>query len=202
MENISSNQENVIKEFRETQLPQFNEFMDNKWLSWMEDKEFKLVYRDEESGIRSIKSETVINTNSKTVFDFVKDLSNKHKYDSTFEKSLIHEKIDDNFSIVYLKHKGLLIVSPRDFVNLVYSNYTEDKSIYLITSTKDEMLPEYKGIVRGEIFYAGFLVDKITENQSKLTFFSSVNVKLNQTLVNTNLKSVSYCVNKIKKLLE
>ena len=53
----------------------------------------------------------------------------------------------------------------------------------------------------GRAFVAGLYM-YYTDTQCKLTFFSCVDVKLNNTLVNTALKKVSYAVTNIKKILE
>jgi hypothetical protein len=192
----------MIKEFYEKKLPGLDAFLEKGWVDWVDTSDFKLVYRDEESGTRSIKSEVFINKNSKIIFDFLKELDNKRKYDSSYEAGYVFQEFDENFQINYVKHKGMFIVSARDFVNLVYAKSDENRSIILHTATQHQDLPKNKDAVRGEILYAGFLIEKITEEKSKLTFFSSVDVKLNQTLVNIALKKVSYAPKIIKGILE
>ena len=192
----------MIQEFYEKKLPGLDAFLEKGWKDWVDTTDFKLVFRDEESGTRSIKSEVIINKKSSIIFDFLKKLDNKGKYDSSYEKGYVFQEFDENFQINYVKHKGVFIVSPRDFVNLVYAKSDENRSIILHTATQHPDLPVNKNAVRGEIMYAGFLIDKITEEKSKLTFFSSVDVKLSQTLVNIALKKVSYAPKIIKGILE
>jgi hypothetical protein len=192
------NTDNIVNSL----LQNYNNFLTTQWTSWINEQNFNLVYRDELNGIRSIKSETIINKDIKSIFDYVSDLKNKQSYDSTFDTGYTHQTLNDTLSILYLKHKGVLIISPRDFVVYCYKNYTEEKAIYLLSSTEVEAIPNGNKTVRGEIKYAGFTVEKISESKSKLTFFSSVDVKLSNLLVNTSLKGVSYCVSKIKIILE
>jgi len=192
----------LISEFYDSKLPDFKNFMDQGWKNWEDSKGFKLVFKDESNGVRSIKSEIVIKKDSKVIFDYLKKIENKKNYDSTFECGYNFTELNENFSINYVKHKGVLFVSPRDFVNLVFSKHEEDQSLILFTSVIHDQLPEIKGNVRGEIKYAGFVITKLAEGQSRLTFFSCVNVKLNKTLVNAALKNVSYAVKKIKAILE
>jgi hypothetical protein len=192
----------LISEFHDIKIPDFKNFMEIGWKHWEDSKGFKLVFKDEPNGVRSIKSEITINKDTKIIFDYLKNIENKKNYDSSFECGYVFTELNENFLINYVKHKGVLFISPRDFVNLVFSKYEEDQSLILFTSVIHDELPEIKGNVRGEIKYAGFQITKVAKGQSRLTFFSCVDVKLNQTLVNAALKNVSYAVKKIKKILE
>lgn len=202
IKNNVDGKESITNDIIKSLLESYNKFLSTSWSSWIDEKNFNLVYRDESDGIRSIKSETIINRDVKSVFDYVSDLKNKQNYDSTFDTGYTHQTLNEYLSILYLKHKGVFIVSPRDFVVYCYKNYNEEQAIYLLSSTTVEGIPIGNKTVRGVINYAGFLVEKVSESKSKLTFFSSVDVKLSNLLVNTSLKGVSFCVSKIKKLLE
>lgn len=203
MEGVQSNTyDDLIKDYEEKRMKELDDFVNNGWLPWEEDKDFKLVYKDDhKSGLRSIKSEICINSDIKSVFDFIEKIENKSKYDANFDSGYEFVKINDVYSIFYLKFKGKFLIAPRDFVNFSYIKYDDQNSIIMHTSTKHEKLPEIKGNVRAELIFGGYLIDRVEDNLTKVTFVSCADLKLNQTLVNTTLKDVAYCVKNIKKIL-
>jgi hypothetical protein len=102
-------------------LKDLDEYLNRQWKVLEEKADYKLFYIDEKSGLRSIKSEVVIDKNIQTVWNFLLDINSKNKYDKNFDSGHKIRDIDDNHFIQYLKYKGKLGISPRDFVIIVYN---------------------------------------------------------------------------------
>ncbi len=140
-----------IKKQIEIKYKEFNEYFNRQWKSFEEKNEYKLYYFDEKIGLRSIKAETIINKNIKTVYDFLIDLNNKSKYDTNFDTGHLIRQIDQQYSIQYLKYKGKVFISPRDFVVISYKIITDDKIVLFSTSYISDKYPKNNKIERAEL---------------------------------------------------
>ena len=56
--------------------------------------------------------------------------------------------------------------------------YSEEKAITLHTSTTEDKLPVEKKYVRAQNNYGGFKIEKIDDNQSKVTYYFEVKCEL------------------------
>ena len=90
------------------------------WKIWEEKTDYKIYFIDEKSGLRSIKSEIIINKPLKEVFDFIGNLENKSKYDKNFDTGhTIKTIINEQYNLSYQKYRGKVGVSPRDFTLII-----------------------------------------------------------------------------------
>ena len=91
------------------------------WKIWEEKTDYKIYFIDEKSGLRSIKSEIIINKPLKEVFDFIGNLENKSKYDKNFDTGhTIKTIINEQYNLSYQKLKLSILR------NLTLSHETED----------------------------------------------------------------------------
>lgn len=95
---------------------EMDSFFNRDWKVLEEKEGFKSFYFDEKSGLRSIKSQVVINKNIKFIMEYLEDLNKRGTYDKNFDNGKILRKVDEAHNITYLKFKGKLMISPRDFV--------------------------------------------------------------------------------------
>ena len=108
-------------------LPELEKWISRpEWKILEETNEYKLYYLDEESGLRSIKSEIIIEKPMKVIYDYICDISTKVNYDHSFECGQDVTKFDDHYYLQYYKYKGKLMFSPRDFFVANYRTYSED----------------------------------------------------------------------------
>jgi hypothetical protein len=91
-------------------------FLNRDWKKLDEKDGYKSFYFDESSGLRSIKSHVDINRNIRFLEEYLEDINKRGSYDKNFDNGKILRKLDENHSISYLKFKGKVMVSPRDFV--------------------------------------------------------------------------------------
>lgn len=201
MESDLSEKEAVIAAI-EKKRPELDHYLNRSDWKILEEKEdYKLYYCDEESGLRSIKSEIVIDKPLKEVFDYVSDFSNKAKYDHSFEIGQNVTTFDDHYLLQYYKYKGKLLFSPRDFFVACYRNYTDDFAEFFCTNFASDKHPPFKKIERAELKLGGFQFKKIEDSKTHVLYYTLGDMHINQTLVNTTLKEVALQVKYLRDLL-
>ncbi len=67
---------------------------------------------------------------------------------------------EDAYRVNYMEYKGIWPVDNRDFVN-VSAKEVGDSKIYISTIGCDFPYPQAKGIVRGEVYVGGYIIEKI-----------------------------------------
>jgi hypothetical protein len=99
-------------------VSEFDLFLNrNEWKVLEETKDgYKAFYIDEKSGLRSIKSNIVIEKNINFLVEYLDDLDKRGKYDVNFDYGKVLRIIDESHSIRHLKFKGKFMISPRDFI--------------------------------------------------------------------------------------
>lgn len=108
-----------------SKFKELNNILDKSWKIMEEKKDYKLFYFDEPDGLRSVKSEIVIDKNIKTVWDFLTDFNHKGKYDTNFDCGHNIRDIDSTYVLQYMKYKGKFMISPRDFTIISMKKYVK-----------------------------------------------------------------------------
>jgi hypothetical protein len=83
---------------------------------------------------------------------------------------------EGKFRVNYMQYKGIWPVDNRDFVNVSGKERIGDK-MYIATNACDFPYPEAKGVVRGEVFVGGYIIEKISETQTSITYISDADLK-------------------------
>ena len=78
-----------------------------------------------------------------------------------------------------MKYKGIWPVSDRDFVNVGVKLRESDSKMYIGTKACNYPYPEVKGVVRGEVYIGGYIIQKVDETQTKVTYISDADLKGN-----------------------
>lgn len=84
--------------------------------------------------------------------------------------------VKDHFKVNYQQYDGIWPVSNRDFVSVSHI-FRVDGKVYLGLKTCNYPHPEVKGVVRGEIFIGGYIIEKIDENSTRVTYISDSDLK-------------------------
>lgn len=71
-----------------------------------------------------------------------------------------------------MEHKAVWPVWNRDFVTVGIRKQDGD-TYYIVTKSCSYPLPEVQGVVRGEIHIAGYIIEKIDEKTTKVTYVAS-----------------------------
>ena len=105
-----------IKILLNKKLNEIDSFLNREWNVYEEKDTFKSFYLDEKSGFRRIKSQIVIKRNMLDIAQFLDDLNKRNIFDKNFDHGKILRDVDEFHSIRYLKFKGKIFISPRDFI--------------------------------------------------------------------------------------
>lgn len=196
----SKEKEEIVKLVTEKKK-ELDQFLNREWKILEEKQDYKLYYFDEASGLRSIKSEIVIEKSMKEVFDFVRDMSNKPKYDHALEIANDVNVFDSNYAIQYYKYKGKMLFSPRDFYVGCNMQYGEERSEFFATNYVNDKYPVNPKFDRAELIYGGFILKKQDTTKTHVLYYTLTNLHINQTLVNTTLKDVAKQVKYLQELM-
>ena len=91
---------------------------------------------------------------------------------------VLYEK-KDVFKVNYQQYKGIWPVSNRDFVSVGIIIKESDNKVYIGTKACNYPHPEVKGVVRGEVYIGGYIIEKVDENHTKVTYISDADLKGN-----------------------
>ena len=77
-----------------------------------------------------------------------------------------------------MEYKGMWpVVANRDFVNVAVGYEETKDKVYIGTKASDYPCPQKKGVVRGEVFLGAYIVEKVDENNTRITYISDVDLK-------------------------
>ena len=79
----------------------------------------------------------------------------------------------------YQQYKAVWPVGNRDFVMLITKVNDGSDKVYMGSKSCGYPYPEVKGIVRGELNIGGYIVEKIDEEHTKVTYISDADLKGN-----------------------
>lgn len=196
------------KKYYQIYLKAFVYFEENylnvKWESLCDDKKFGLVAHkyDDSQGRRTVKSVIQINKPIKVLYEYLKNLENKGKFDSSYEKGYIQKTLNENLGLIHLQYKGKIAFSPRDFMVIVYSKLHDNFARMFACSYPSDESTHVKGVVRGNVIFSYYNMIRVDEAVTTLEFYCLSENQLSQTLVNMVLKDLAYTLREIKKLIE
>jgi hypothetical protein len=109
----------------------------------------------------------------------IQNLDMKPKFDDTFECGNTILEFPLETSLVYMKYKKILVVSPRDMTTVIKTHRVSPKDIWIAAKTITlDSHPPLKNIVRAESPVGGWRVKMVRENYCKVWFYSEVDFKI------------------------
>ncbi|RHY20909.1 hypothetical protein DYB32_009933 [Aphanomyces invadans] len=113
-----------------------------------------------------------------TILGFLLDTGRKVAYDPMCAAAYPITRLDAHTVLDYYASKPVLIVSGRDFVNVVHWRVLPDKSIVVVAkATESNLMPPKAGLVRGEIHVAGWHIVPSTPSSADVTFLVKMDLK-------------------------
>ena len=118
--------------------------------------------------------------------DLLADCKTKPKYDDTVESArFVYENLPFDMSVMYQKHKKILVVSPRDLIIIGKIYRISKEEIYIMARAIDiPSIPPQKNIVRADTPLGGWRLKLKQPAQDgkkplvKMTFFSEIDFKI------------------------
>lgn len=169
---------------------------------WEEKKGYKLFYSDDKEGRRTIKSNTTINRNIRKVYDWLLDINNTSKYDNQFHSGYEIKSFSENLSLQYLKYKGKMGVSPRDFTVIIYNEVNAKEGLIFAVSYDNPQENSKEKNVRADLKFGVMYLTAEDEENTFIEFYSLSDLKLSQWIVNTTLKELALNVRNIRTWIE
>lgn len=198
---MDSAEKNEVVKIVTEKSKELDPFLKREWKVWEEKPDYKIFYIDEASGLRSVKSEAVIDKPMKEIYDYLNDLSKKELYDHYLESAKEVKSLDSNYKIHYYKYKAMMLYSPRDFYLCCKHTFTEDKIELFGTSYVSANYPVIPKIDRAEVPFGGYILTKQDANKTHVLYYTLINFHINQTLCNPTLKDVAKQVKYLKDIL-
>lgn len=134
------------------------------------------LYRMEIGDRIASKGVAIVKFNIEKVVTFLEKEDTLQKLNpDLLEKKTLHA-VKDHFKVLYQQYKAVWPVSNRDFVSVSHLFRVNGK-VYLGTKSVNYPYPEVKGVVRAEIFIGGYIIEKIDENTTRITYISDSDAK-------------------------
>lgn len=87
------------------------------------------------------------------------------------------KELHGKYRVNYMQYKGIWPVDNREFINVSGKLRENENKMYIATAACEFPHPESKGVVRGEVFVGGYIIEKISETQTQVTYVSDADLK-------------------------
>ncbi|KAL4467451.1 hypothetical protein ABPG72_000661 [Tetrahymena utriculariae] len=119
-----------------------------------------------------------------------------------------HVACHDDYHIIYILYKKVLICSPRDFIYLKYNKQIDNNTYISVQfSFETSEFPQYQGKERGIIVLSGSIITEELDSNGnkfiKLSNFAESNLKLtiqHKLMKTSTVKELSKFINKMQEL--
>lgn len=133
------------------------------------------MFKCEVDGRIASKGIDKVNFNIEKVFEYLEQETTLKKVSPMLLEIKVLEAHDD-YRINYMQYKGIWPVDNREFISVSAKEKTPEK-VYIATCACPYEYPASKGVVRGEVFVGGYIIDKIDENTTQITYVSDADLK-------------------------
>lgn len=76
-----------------------------------------------------------------------------------------------------MEYDGIWPVAKRDFVALSIIKRQGDNLCFIASKSCNYPIPEVKDVVRGELYMGGYIIQKLDETNTLITYISDVDLK-------------------------
>jgi hypothetical protein len=133
------------------------------------------MFKTEIDGRVASKGIAKVNYSIDKVFTFLDQEDTLKKINPMLLEIKVLE-VHEDYRINYMKYKGIWPVDDRDFVNVASKEKSSDK-IYIATSACQYPYPVPKSTVRGEVYCGGYIIEKISDDVTQITYISDADLK-------------------------
>ena len=90
----------------------------------------------------------------------------------------LYKDPEDKFRVVYMEYKGTWPIANRDFV-VISIREKHENGYYIATKSCKYPKEQKKGVVRADLAIGGYILEKVDENSTRVTYVSFSDVKGN-----------------------
>lgn len=87
------------------------------------------------------------------------------------------KEVEGKYRVDYMQYKAIWPVDNREFVICSGKLRVSDKKTYIATIGCDFDYPVQEGVVRGEVYAGGYIIEKLGEKQTQITYISDTDLK-------------------------
>lgn len=133
------------------------------------------MFKTEIDGRVASKGIAKVNYSIEKVFAFLDQEASLKKLNPMVLEIKVLEA-HENYRINYQQYKGIWPVDNREFISTSAKEKSADK-IYIATTACQFPYPESKGVVRGAVYVGGYIIEKISEDVTQVTYISDADLK-------------------------
>lgn len=128
-------------------------------------------------GIHMLRVDCIVNTNADNVIQLLVDNDRKKEWDENYLEGHVVADLGPGIRILYNKFAAPWPVSDRDFVFAVKHFEIDGKTVFAGKSIEIAELPPNGNAVRGLIHASGFIVEPLSMNTTRVSYFVNVDPK-------------------------
>jgi len=154
--------ENILKDkYRELREMYLQRHVDT-WKLDKDDEGIKIYTKvDEETGLKTVRGEGVINAPAQKILETALDVSTNADWDTTMEAGKMVES-HNNYHVIYNILKRIGLLAKREVLTVFHSFHEKDGTIYGVgTSIENPLQPSVSSYVRAHVNIAGWILEPI-----------------------------------------
>ncbi|KRX02260.1 hypothetical protein PPERSA_04882 [Pseudocohnilembus persalinus] len=138
-----------------------------------------IFHSKEINNVVYLRSEIIFECSKDKVMEYLKNDDLRPKYDELYDQGNNYEEVAPGICLARNQVKGQFTIKARDFMILQKIIYQDDVNYLVVSGTTefDQKYPPKKNVVRGIIYFGGWVVEKINDNQSKAIFMANSDPK-------------------------
>lgn len=157
-----------------------------------------------ETGYYVLKGVGDIDQTPETILALITNVTRKGEWDEMFVEGRAVVQLGEFDRLSYQHFSAPWPVSHRDFVYLSLCRPLEDGSIVSLGfSVESPLVPEVRGLVRGHIYLAGFILRRIGPNTTRVTYIVHLDPKgsIPTMIVNKSQKKQTQNISRLRNCL-
>lgn len=156
--------------------------------------------------VNCIKGTKVINAPPDFILRVLMDPQHSTVLDDMLKDVNVVKKVTDSIQLLHLMYKGVFPTSPRDFaVCNVVGRMDANTRVHAACSIVDELIPEVKGYVRGNVIAGGYCIKDVPGDpqSAEVIYITQVDLKGNVPafVINKLVESQPQCINELNKIV-
>jgi len=169
----------LASKYKELKQLYFQRHFDD-WQLSKEESGVKLYTKmDQETGLRSIRGEGIVNAPAKKIMETALNVSEHTQWDNTMEEGKLLESKND-YHVIYNVLKRIGFLTKRDVLTVFSSFHEKDGTIYAVGTSIDNLKQQENPMyVRANVRMAGWILKPLEEdpNSTHVTYILNCDPK-------------------------
>jgi len=123
------------------------------------------------------KGTAIVPYNIEKIYEFLGKEETLLKLNPMLSEMKILHNVEGEYRVNYMRYKGVWPVADRDFVNVARKLREDEGKAYIGTTSCNYPFPAVDKVVRGEVYIGGYIIEKIDESNTRVTYISDADMK-------------------------